>query len=164
MISKNPRQTSMFEAFPTPPLKMTATDSTTVDYTSGPVGAGWGHRKVTVMCPKCDRPGIFKEGSNYDTWIHCVELRLDHKNNARPKTISSCNNKAPKVTDINDLPSLPGTVHVYEPPEPEASLAYKLSKLAWLNMKEFLEGDLPKETLLQMCDNNIAVLEALEEK
>lgn len=36
--------------------------------------------------------------------------------------------------------------------------------MAWKNMKEFLEADTPKETLLQICQNNIAVLEAMEEE
>lgn len=96
MITRNPRQTNMFEAFPTPPPKTTTTNAVTVDYTSKPPGTGWGHRKITVACPMCSKASIFREGTGYDTWVHCEEIRLDHKNNPRKQTLNSCNNKAPK--------------------------------------------------------------------
>lgn len=96
MITTDKRQTDMFNTLPGPVVKTASTDYTTVDYSTRPVGSGWGHRKVTVACPKCGKPGIFVEGPTFDKWIHCEELRLDHKNSPRKRVISSCNSKAPK--------------------------------------------------------------------
>ena len=50
-----------------------------------------------------------------------------------------------------------------EPAMTEHNLALQLSLLAWMNMKDFIDGGYDKETLLRICENNIAVLKELKE-
>lgn len=87
------KQTTMFDAFPSPPMPRTDTDRITVDYTDLTLGTGVGHKKVITKCHLCGKNGVFKEAAPYNKYIHCEEIRLGPGSTPKRSTVSACIDK-----------------------------------------------------------------------
>ena len=93
-MKDDPRQKTLFDAFPAPKTKRTDVDTHTVDYTGFSLGQGVGYRKVIVACKMCGMNSVFHEGSTFDTWMHCEEISLNLKGQPKRKRVRWCDNKA----------------------------------------------------------------------